>query len=295
MATSKQDILNQFKISRIIWPILIGLLVVGYMFVQDLRSDSTNIQEAIQAIDWKGQTFLWLGAALVMMVLRDVAYIWRMRLLTEKEMSWRACFEVTMLWEFASAATPSIVGGTAVAVFMFIKEKISAGKSAAIVFITIFLDEFYYLAILPIAIIFAGNSNMFATLQGTSGAGAVFGSSVIASFWIAYGAILAYVTFLALGLFVKPQAIHMLIKKLFLTKLLYRWRFGAFRTADDLLNASRQYRRKPFKFWLAAGVSTLLAWMSRYLVLNCILAAFATAALGLTDHVIIYARQAVLF
>ena len=69
--------------------------------------------------------------------------------LTDKGLTWVQAFRVIMLWEFTSAITPSTVGGTAVAVVFIHKEGMSVGKSTAVVLATSFLDELYFVIMLP--------------------------------------------------------------------------------------------------------------------------------------------------
>ncbi len=73
--------------------------------------------------------------------------MYRIRLLTDKQLSWRNSFHVIMLWEFASSVTPpSIVGGSAVALFIVTKEGIKPGRATAIVMITALLDELFFIS-----------------------------------------------------------------------------------------------------------------------------------------------------
>ena len=60
-----------------------------------------------------------------MVVIRDLGYMYRIRVLTDKYLSWRKSFDVIMLWEFASALTPSVVGGSGIAIFILNREKIN--------------------------------------------------------------------------------------------------------------------------------------------------------------------------
>ncbi|MEZ4685650.1 MAG: flippase-like domain-containing protein [Bacteroidia bacterium] len=69
-----------------------------------------------------------------------------------------------------------------------------------------------------------------------------------------------------------------------------------FRTANELQTASEAFRYKSFSFWIKAFGSTVTAWLGRYLVLNCVLAAFAAGnGLGFWEHLIAFSRQTVLF
>ena len=84
--------------------------------------------------------------------------MYRLRLITDKKLSWRQSFNVISLWEFSSAVTPSTVGGAAVAIYFMKKEKLSLGKSAATSMLTIFLDQIF-LAVFGILMWFVVGGN----------------------------------------------------------------------------------------------------------------------------------------
>jgi hypothetical protein len=283
--TQDSEILKEFRFSRLIWPFLIGLAVLAYAVYQIQQEDIS-----IGTVLTQAQNPLWLVPGFIFMFARDLGYTWRMRILTDNQLSWRNALEVTFLWEFASAMTPSVVGGSALAIFMLIKEKITAGRSTAIVFITIFLDELFYIVILPLLLLVVSYQDIFAPIQHADSS---FGTGLVVAFWIAYSVLIGYTSFLALALFFRPDGTALVIKRLFHWKVLRRWRRGAYELADDLLIASHEFRHKPFSFWFWGWTATFLAWIGRYLVLNCVLAMFT--GLTILQHVEAFARQVVLF
>ena len=95
------------------------------------------------------------------MAMRDFAYILRLRILTEKKLTWRQSFDCIFLWEFATAVSPSIIGGAPVAIFIINREGISVGKSTAIVMVTAFLDELFFILMVPIIFLLVRQSNIF--------------------------------------------------------------------------------------------------------------------------------------
>ncbi|MCB0835083.1 MAG: flippase-like domain-containing protein [Bacteroidetes bacterium] len=286
MAESKPKILNQLRPSRLLWPLLIGVAVFAYAIYQ-IRQEGIN---PIHEINWSGSVLGWIILGFLVMIIRDVGYIWRMRILTDQKLSWRSAIEVTLLWEFASSLTPSVVGGSAVAIFMLMKEKITAGRSTAIVFVTIFLDEVFYLVMLPLVLIVVGQADIFGPVNDDTGA---FGMGLIISFWAAYGIIFCYTLFLAFALFIRPNGTSRVFKRLFSTRLLKRWQRSGFNMANDLLVSANEFRKKKFSYWLEAGAATFIAWMGRYLVLNCVLAAFSL--LSIYQHLVAFGRQAIMF
>ncbi len=280
------DILQEFRFSRLILPILIGVAVLIYA-VYKVRQEDINL---LTDIPWKPEMLVWLVIGFIFMGARDLGYTWRMRILTDKKLSWRNALEITLLWEFASAMTPSVVGGSALAIFMLVKEKISAGKSTAIVFITIFLDELFYIIILPVLLLLVSYSSIFDPISGHA---STIGTGLAVAFWIAYGVLIAYTAFLAFALFIRPTATAGAIKRMFRWRIFRRWKDSAAELADDLVTASREYRGKSLSFWLWSWTATFLAWIGRYLVLNAVLAMFT--GLTIWQHLEAFARQVVMF
>lgn len=267
------------------WPVIIGLVVtIAIMFYNDLTGEG-ELRKGLAEIKWEKISMGWIFMGFLMMVLRDFAYIWRIRILTHNGLSWRKAFDLIMLWEFSSALSPSIVGGSAVAIFLMNKENISIGRGTAIIFLTILLDEIFYLLILPTVLLFFGYDTIFKPVP----------TAITIPFWTAYVGIFIYTVFLIMALIVYPKGIHNSLKKLFHTRFFKRWQEGGYKMADDLLEASYEIRSNNIWFWLKAAASTLLAWAPRYLVLNCVIAAFAVTSLGFGEHIIAFARQAIMF
>ena len=197
----KRIFARSFSLKKVIVPVLIGVIVASAMLYHDIsqvrfhevehgdhewtdanQNGAVDFDDAaefrpvktgngnyerldysglLKKIDWGRHSFLWLFMALIFTVLRDVGYIFRIRHLTGRELSWRSGFRVIMLWEFASALTPSVVGGSGIAMFILNREKISLGRSTATVMITAWLDELFYVLMVPIVLIFTARSVLF--------------------------------------------------------------------------------------------------------------------------------------
>ena len=227
--------------------------------------------------------------ATIFMILRDLGYIIRFKILSENKVSWAQAFKVIMLWEFASAISPSAIGGTSVAVVFIHKEGISIGKSAAIVMATSFLDELYFIIMFPIIIFTVGPNTLF-TIGETSGL--TFANQFFYFAIIGYLIKLIYNLFLSYGLFINPVIIKKTILVIFSVGFLRRWRKGARRVGLDIINNSKEFKQKPFSFWLKAGAATFLSWTSRYWVVNAIFIAFFSMKNG---HLLLFAKQLVMW
>lgn len=283
MTEDHKKILSVLKLKRILIPVILGLGVAGYLFYQSFD------KEVFANIHWVWYSYLWLFLAICLMAVRDIAYMYRIRLLTDKQLSWRKSFQVIMLWEFASSVTPSVVGGSAVALFIVNKEGINMGRTTAIVMITAFLDEMFYILMVPVIFIFVGYKSLFITDANFAIFNSKFGSLGI--FLIGYVFILILTSIIIYGVFLNPRGFKWILIKIFKTKLLRKWLPKAVETGDQIITTSKEMKGKPFVFWAKAYVATLFSWTARYWVVNCMILAFV----AVDDHLLIYARQLVMW
>jgi hypothetical protein len=103
---------------------------MAYLFYSNVK------ENPFKGISLSLNLLLWLLLALVMIVIRDLAYMVRIKVLTDNKLHWKNCFEVIMLWEFCSAIVPQLLGGGfAFAIVILRGEKIKLGiLSPALVF-----------------------------------------------------------------------------------------------------------------------------------------------------------------
>lgn len=273
--------LSKVKLSKAIYPIAIGLAVVGYMLYRDLNADVFN------DIHFSWWSIFWLLVAVVFMLGRDVGYMIRIRVLSNNELNWAQAFRVIMLWEFTSAITPSAVGGTSVAIIYVHKEGISVGRSSAIVMLTSFLDELYFIIMFPLLMLLVGVDNLF----NIAASGGMLAKGLMTFALVGYCLKFAYVVVLSYGLFFNPRGLKWLLMKLFKLPWLRRWKMGAHSAGNDIIESSLAVRKNGFGFWFKAGASTFLSWTSRYLVANALIVAF----FAVSDQFLLFARQLVMW
>jgi glycosyltransferase 2 family protein len=290
LSTRANEILNIFKPKRIIYPILIGLAVAGYLLWRNLDRD------ALDAITWNWNSTFWMLMALLMMVIRDLGYMVRIKILSDNKIKTRESFEVIMLWEFASAITPSVVGGSAVAVYIINKEGLNLGKSSSVVLITALMDEIFFVVMVPLLYLFVGAANLFPSVLVEKG---YFESIqwIKLIFWISYTIIVFYVIIITYALVFKPRGFKWILLKFFKISFLKRWRYSAQKTGNEIMAASTEIRAKSPLYWLSAIAATFFSWTARYWVVNCLIIAFIPVAanLSIADHFLIYARQLVMW
>ena len=283
MDKQQKKILDFFHFRRILIPIILGLGVASFLLWRSFDL------EAFREVNWGGRSYVYIGMALLMMVIRDGAYMIRLRVLTDGQLSWRQSFEVIMLWEFASAVTPSIIGGSAIALFIIHREGVSMGRTTAIVLVTALLDELFYIMMVPLILLVVGPQDLF-----TSGGEYVFLNTRFGTqgiFAIGYLFIMVLTTIILYGVFINPRGTKYLLLSIFRLPYLRRWRPAAAETGNEIIITAREMKGKPAVFWLKSFGSTAFSWTARFWVVNMLIMAFV----GQGDHLLIYGRQLIMW
>jgi uncharacterized protein (TIRG00374 family) len=237
-------------------------------------------------IQWNTISIAWMLLALICMFGRDLAYIIRIRILTHKALTWKSAFNVILIWEFASAISPGVVGGVSVAMFILNKEKIALGRSTAIVIITALLDNLFFLLLIPLVFLFVAPEVLFPTSTGLD-------KGVSLVFWGGFFLILFICFILFVGVFIYPQVIGKILSLLCKLPVLKRFESNISKLDEDIRTTSNELRKEKVSFWFKSFGSTFVSWSCRYLVINCVMAAFLS--LSFYDHFFILGKQLVLW
>jgi len=272
-----------FSARRILIAVIIGLIVSIILLFRDFE-----IQKYAN-LNWGYVATFNLLISIILIGIRDLAYIYRLRVLLENKILWRNSLQVILLWEFASALTPSVVGGSAVAVYIVSKEVNSLGKSTAIVMLTALLDELFYIVMVPILYLFITSQKLFIISDFS-----IFNLGMMSTksiFLIGYIFILFLTSLIAFAIFVKPEAFKRVIIGLFSTKLLIRWQKKAIKVGEDVVITSSEIKGKSKGFWIKAIGATFISWTARFLVVNFLIMAFV----GGGDQLLIYSRQLIMW
>jgi uncharacterized protein (TIRG00374 family) len=283
MKLDNKKIFQTLNPNKVWLPILIGLGIIFAMFYFDPTVNANTLKSVFDAAP------LWIFLAILVILFRDAGYVYRIREITGRELSWGRSIYVIIIWEFASAVTPSVVGGTAVAMFILNKEGIKMGKAIAYVMVTAILDNLFFVIGAPIILFFAqGNifpdskvleSQMERSLQGI--------------FWISYSLYAGYTLLMALGLFYKPRVFKWVLIKIFSIKFLRKWKHDAQEYGNQIIQASQELSGKNWKYWLPLILVTIFIWSSRYLMLNALISAYVP--LSISENVIVFARQVIMW
>lgn len=213
MQTDPRELLKHFSPKRIIWPVLIGLGVTVWLFLKDFDI------AAFRAVNWTRNSTFWFFLAIVSVVIRDWAYMVRIRVLTDNKLNWSRAFIVIMLWEFSSALAPGMLGGGFIfAIFILNREGIHMGRSITAILYSSFLDGIFLAVMAPLVYFIASKQALFSGIHMNTS----FGNSIFYTFWTVYFLILAYKLFVAYALFVNPHFVKRLLISMFSAPLLRR-------------------------------------------------------------------------
>ena len=281
---SKSNKVSQlFTAKRIAIPVIIGLVVTAYM----LYSNTDWVE--FGKVKWTWHSAFWIFGGILMMLLRDLAYMYRIKVLTDNQINWRNSFDVIMLWEFSSAVTPGIVGGTGVALYILKKEGLNGGKSTSVVMLTALFDQLFYIVMVPIVVLMVGTQNLFPVEFQKEFFGIVFSAKGI--FVIGFLVTLMFGLFFVFGIFIHPKGIKKLLVTVFKLGFIQKWQPKMEQVGDEFIQASADFKNKPFLFWLKASVATLISWTARFSLINFLLLAFSPIG----DQLLIFARQLIMW
>ena len=281
----QQKVLNSVKASRIILPILIGLLVVAYFLWRQFDP------EEFARIQWTTHALIWTIVAFVLLAIRHIAYAYRLRLLSKKEFSWLKCIELIFIWEFSSAVSPTSVGGSAVALFMLAQEKLSAARTTAIVVYTIIADTLFYLVAFPVLYFILGAKMIrpgMTSMNDIDGWGITFIGVFI--FMSIYGGLLFY------GLFIQPIQFKRLAYGMARWNIFKKIRKNLQNLGIDIVEASKDLRGQSFSFHVKNFLATTVAWSCRFLILNALVIAFVeNTPVDFWNQLLLFARSKTMF
>jgi uncharacterized protein (TIRG00374 family) len=257
------EVLHSIRSSRIVIPIILGLLAVGYLFWKNF-----DFHEFAQ-IQWTQHTYIWILVAVGLSVLWHLSYAYRLWVLTEGDFSWWKCIELIFIWEFSSAVSPTSLGGSAVALFVLAQEKLSAARTVTIVLYTVVLDSFFLLLTLPFLFMIFGPSIMRPGVETFSDTG-IWGIYFMAT----YSIMAAYSLFIYYGIFINPSKIKGILGWLTNNRLLQRFHQKALVFGEDMAVASVELKKQSLSLHLKAIAGTTAAWTLRFLIISALIIAF---------------------
>jgi len=217
--------------------------VVSYMTYSPGVLEHLRLKRMPGLIIAIGVTFLrlWFSAA-------------KFRFLAENKISWMASVRTTLSWEFASAITPSTIGGAPVATYTMSREGIKLGKSTGITLYSVLLDQFWYAIAVPILLVAGAYMKVIPPEIGFLGA---------ATMGLIYAGLIAYGVFLTYGLLVNPRTMKNIVIWIFRLPILRKYSGKVSKEAEHLEEYSYELRAKPVKFLAKAFFLSTMSWLCK--------------------------------
>lgn len=255
-------------------PTMMGLGAILYLYGDDLVM--------VSDIEFSSRSAWALVAAIGLVAMRDLAYMVRIKILSMGQFDWRCSLRVVLLWEFASAITPSVIGGSPIAIFIMKREGMTLGRSVATVLATSFMDELFYVFVVPI-FVFTIGTEVFIP-EGLSETAQL---SIQSIFWTGYSIHCVLTLLILFVLFIRPKRTREIFLTLFRTTFLRRWKLWAETLTNEWMRASESLKGATKMMWLKTLGVTFVSWTSRFLILNAVLYIFFDSVQNLE----VFARQ----
>ena len=280
ITSENRSVESRFKPSMVIWPILFGLVGVGYMLWREMR-DGIPDEPLTLANHW------WVFVILVVLftLFKDFSGMYRLRVMSGAPLSFSQLFRIRMLYEFTSAVTPSAAGGSSLEVVFIHREGIKVSRATSMTVLAVFLDEMFMIVLFPLLLLFIPYSELF-TSEGN------FQYGYLWAFIIGYALKFVWMTLLFIGLFCKSTIIVKIIGLIFKLKFLRKYRMRGLRTALEIRNCALEIQHESIGYWVRMLFSTAGIWVFRFLIANMAIMIFNP--LSGAGNLMCFARQYIL-
>jgi len=272
---------NPFSIWRLWIPILLGAGVLWYLLEKQMD------WEHLQKIDFSKHFYFFLSIACILVIVRHIAFSYRLQILLDKALSFKRCILLMILWEFSAAVAPTSVGGTAIALFLLTKEKLSSGKIAVSMIAKVILDGIFFVGSVVLLFIFFGCNFLRPELSGYA---ALSSWSLI--LLVTLLIISAYNILLYLGIFYNPSRVKKFLFGVASFRYLSRFKSNIENIGEEIEISAIPIRNMPIKRKISLLCYTWIAWVARFATLVAIIACFIDPLpWGLHDVVLLTGRS----
>lgn len=276
-------------LSKTLWrtalPLTLGIGVGVWLYKRDV--DPATLRSIV--FDWHTVFGLFLAAVFVFG--RDFGLAWRFHTLVEPELSWKRAFRTDIMCAFTSAITPSVVGGSALAVFYLNREGIKVGRATSLTLTTLFLDELFFVIFCPVIVLLIPLDDLFGSPAFGDSGERLFLGGVEIVFWLVYAGICIWTAILYMAIIARPEATRRILVAAARSRVLRRWEDRLSAVADNMVETSRWVKGRGRKWWMRVFGGTVLSWFSRYFVVNAIFWAFIPEV----SPLLVFARQFVVW
>lgn len=284
--SESQKFVHSMRLSRMLLPITLGLVAVGYLFYKQFDL------EKFREIEWTFHAFAWIGMAFLLLLARHFFFAYRLKILTGGNyFSWKKCLELIVIWEFSGALTPTSKGGPFVMMFVLTQEKVPAGRTAAAIFYTMICDSGFFVIVLPILLAIYGPPMMYPGVTAYSDLN--LASNVM---FVTYGMMVTYWLFLMFFVFLRPQYAKGSLNWLANISFLKRFAPKLTLLGLEFELAATELRQQNWRYHLKIILCAVGSWTSKFLMINCLIIAIVPeTAIDGSTQAFIYARLVAMF
>jgi hypothetical protein len=284
LSEEQRSVLRSLRASRMVVPILLGLGVVAWLVLRNF--DFSKLQN----INWTVTTFLWIAAAITLLILRHLAFSLRMWILAQGHFSFIKCIELVLIFEFSLCITPTTIGGSAVSLFVLTQERLSAARTTTIVLYKVVLDTLFFIGTFPLLYAINGAQIIRPGMKSLSD---VNGESTL--FFMSYIGMISYGLFLFYGLFINPKLIKQFLVRVTSIPFLRRFRERAEHLGSEIVLASADMKNIGWRQHTAAFIATWTAWTCKFFLISCLIIGIDQPVMDAPREVLLYSRLQSMF
>ena len=253
-----QKALKVLNPKSILVPIVIAIGLVIYLLLQD----DQLAQETLDAVySFSPFILFWV---LILLGAKDLLNTLRLKFIGGSSFGLVSALRVILLWEFAIAVTPPVLGATGVLVFIMYKEGASFAKALAFALLLAIFDNLFFVTATPISWLLFGD--------GFIPKGTLFTDNldqpVDQLFWISYWLVVYYTVLMLCAVLLVPRLVRRLVQSLMRLKWLRRWESNVMKQMDDLVMVSQILKGKKIAFWFGLIFLSYGVWILKYSLIN---------------------------
>lgn len=277
------------ELSKTIWrtilPLALGAGVAVWLCKKDIDVETLNSI----SLDW--HTAIGIILAFVFVAGRDFGLAWRFHTIADGDLTWKRAIRTDIMCAFTSAITPSVVGGSALAIFYLNREGIPVGRATTLTLTTLFLDELFFVVFCPIIILCIPLDDLFGSAALSASGDGIFIGGVKLVFWLVYAGIVIWTSILFMAIIAKPQSMERILRKIASWRMLKKFSRNINTIASNMSATSAWVKGRGSKWWANVFGATTLSWFSRYFVVNALFWAFVPDV----SQILVFARQFVVW
>ena len=242
-----------------VWlPVILGLGLVAFMAYRDNQFTA----ESFALFSDFRLPFILI--AFFVICIKDGLNGLRVNLISHSNIDFFPALRIVLLWEFAIAVTPPLVGAAAVLVFIIFKEGQTFGKALAYTLLLAILDNLFFLTASPLALWLSNGEVLPMNTTDSS----FLEKGMTGVFWYSYTTIVLFTFFMLSALLFFPKTVRKLLSSLMKGKLLNRWESVVMKQSDEMVLASQVLKGQSLMYWAKLLFITYLIWIFKFVLVN---------------------------